>query len=330
VATEFGVVVPATGPVAGAFGEVVDAVEDLGFADVWFGDHVAVPRYASHLIDPAWLEPLTCCASALARRSRVRAGTDVLVVPYRHPALVAKMAATLDALSGGRFVLGAGVGYLKGEFAALGADYEGRGVRCDEYLTAMRALWAADGEPVSHAGETVCFEDVAVGPTCRVPVWVGGNGGAALRRAAALGDGWHPLFPTPAGYSAGRERICGLRGGADGFTFSISLASTRVLERGAVFAPVSWADTVDVPCDFGYAPPIPVAEDGRARFVGDPDEVAADVAVYVDAGVEHFTLRFSAGDADGSVDDFLIQMARFATEVMVRFEASARTETEGM
>jgi probable F420-dependent oxidoreductase len=329
----FGVAVPATGPVSAgtSFGDVVDAIEDLGYADVWFGDHVAVPGYASHIVEAEWLEPLVCCASALARTSRVRVGTDVLVAPYRHPVLVAKMAATLDALSGGRFVLGAGVGYLKGEFEALGADYERRGAVSDEYLAAMRALWESAGNPTSYAGQAVRFEDVAVGPapvSGRLPIWVGGNGPSALRRAAIVGDGWHPLFPTPNAYRLGRDRISALRTRSDPFTFSMSLASTRVVERGVNFSPVSWADTVDVPEDFSYAPPLPTDTDGRVLFVGDPDQVASDVAVYIAAGVEHFTLRFSAGGGDSSVGDFVQQLERFARDVMARFDPLERDAEE--
>src|SRR6516225_2930525 len=115
----FGVVIPATGPFGsqGVFGAVVDAIEDLGYDDVWFGDHVAVPSYAAHITAPDWLEPITCCLLALGRTTRLRAGTDVLVLPYRNPLLVAKMAATADVMSNGRVVLGVGVGYLKGGFA---------------------------------------------------------------------------------------------------------------------------------------------------------------------------------------------------------------------
>src|SRR3954452_5899489 len=147
----FGVVVPPSGAFAmsGALADIVDAAEGLGYADVWFGDHVAVPRYAAAITDPGWMEPLTSCFFALGRTRRLRAGTDVLVAPYRNPLLVAKMAATADVLSGGRLVLGVGVGYLRGEFAALGADYAARGAVTDEYLRTLGALWDSAGAPTS-------------------------------------------------------------------------------------------------------------------------------------------------------------------------------------
>jgi probable F420-dependent oxidoreductase len=320
----FGVVIPATGPFGapGVFAAIVDAIEGLGYDDVWFGDHVAVPSYAAHITEPDWLEPITCCLLALGRTTRLRAGTDVLVLPYRNPVLVAKMAATADALSSGRLVLGVGVGYLKGEFAALGAPYERRGAISDEYLRVMCELWASGGKPVSFDGEFVAFDHVCLGPapaSGRVPVWVGGNAPAAWRRAAVLGDGWHPLFPNADEYRRGRDAIVAMRTPSERFVFSISLATTHVLEPEGAYSPSVWADLADVPEDFGYAPAVPVADDGRVRFVGVADEVAADVEEYVAAGVEHFTLRFSTGGKDAVVTDYFDQLQRFAEEVMPRF-----------
>jgi probable F420-dependent oxidoreductase len=322
----FGVVIPATGPFGSpaVFGTVVDAIEDLGYDDVWFGDHVAVPSYAAHITAPDWLEPITSCLIALGRTTRLRAGTDVLVLPYRNPVLVAKMAATADVISNGRLVLGVGVGYLKGEFAALGAPYERRGAISSEYVRVMRELWAGAGTPVSFDGEFVQLEQVCVGPaptSGRVPVWVGGNARAAWRRAADLGDGWHPLFPSAEEYRRGHDAIVGMRDTSERFVFSISLATTHLLDAGGAYSPLLWADQADLPEDFGYAPAAPVTGDGRVRFVGVADEVAADVEDYVAAGVEHFTLRFSTGGQDANVTEYLDQLQRFADEVTPRFRA---------
>jgi hypothetical protein len=109
-----------------------------------------------------------------------------------------------------------------------------------------------------------------------------------------------------------------LRGSSDQFVFSISLAVTRVLEVGETYTPRSWGEEADIPEDFGYSPPIPLADDGRPRFLGHPDELAADIEAYAAAGVEHFTLRFSAGD-DVGVADYFDQLHRFADQVMARF-----------
>jgi hypothetical protein len=119
-------------------------------------------------------------------------------------------------------------------------------------------------------------------------------------------------------YRIGRGTIAALRESVEGFTFSMSLAVTRVLHPGEIYAPHAWSDDADIPVDFGYSPPIPMDDHGRPRFVGDPDEVAADIQDYLDAGVRHFTLRFSTG-ADAGVSDYFDQLQRFAGQVMDRF-----------
>jgi probable F420-dependent oxidoreductase len=308
---EFGVALPCIGAYAepGVAAELVALAESLGYADVWFGDHVLVPSYAAAFTSPEWLDPLASCAVHLARTSRIRVGTDVLVAPYRHPAVVAKLATSLDVLTGGRLTLGFGVGYLKGEFAALGLSYEERGTVTDDHLAAIRTLWDSKGEVVPFAGQDVRFGPAPVQDP--MPLWVGGNVPAAHRRAATYGTGWHPLFPTPEAYAEGRRRIIEHRGHADGFTFSMSCAITRVLEPGEVFKPTTWGDDVAIPDDFGYAPAVPVT-DGRARFVGTADHLRADVQAYADVGVEHLTLRFAHGGPDVPPADFADQLHRFA------------------
>lgn len=326
----FGFVVPSFGPfiAPSVMGELVELAEELGYDDVWFGDHVAVPGYAAHLTPPDWVEPLAACFLALGRTRRVRVGTDVLVLPYRNPLLLAKMAASAHHLSGGRLVLGVGVGYLRGEFAALGASYDERGATTDEYLDVLDLLWSSDGEPVHHHGAHCSFDDVCFGPRPdggRVPVWVGGNAPAALRRAARAGDGWHPLFPTPEQYAAGRAQILAERHARDAarpFTFSFTCAATGLVHQAPErYETHTWDD---VPPDFDYAPPAPEALDGRPRFVGTPDQVTEDFAAYEAVGVEHITLRFANGGPGVDVDELMAQVRWFAADVLPRFAAATR------
>ena len=313
----FGVVLPTYGAwVEGPLvRDLVQAAEDLGYAQVWFPDHVVIPDYAVGISGAPWLEPLTACAVGMGATRRIRFGTDVLVVPYRNPVLVAKMAMTADRLSDGRLTLGVGVGYIRGEFEALGApDYAARGAVTDEYIDAMRALWTSEGA-CSFEGKHVRFRDVhfAPQPVQRpLPVWVGGNGPRAFARAARRGDGWHPLYPTPEAYAAGRARILELRGTADGFAFSYSCPLVRVLEGDEPPPLQQGYEGVETPAEFGYAPELPRAPGGRLRWVGHQDEVRADLQAYLDAGVENLALRFWANEPDFGPDRFVEQMRRFA------------------
>lgn len=322
--TRFGVAIPSYGDFAdgAALRDMVMAAEDLGYDGAWFADHVAIPDYAVHVSGPAWLEPLACCFIGLGATRRLRFGTDVLVAPYRNPLLVAKQAATADRLSGGRLVLALGTGYIRGEFEALEAkDYEARGAVTDEVLDVLRAVWRADGA-ASYDGAHYHFKDIHTEPgplQDPLPVWVGGNHARAYRRAAERGDGWHPLFPTPEAYAEGRERILALRGSAEDFTFSYSCPGTRVLAEGQPLPALASYEGLEAPAEFDYAPPFPVNEEGRPRFVGTAELVVSDVAAFVEAGVEHFTLRFhTAGPAAGP-DAFVDQMRRFAEAVMPSF-----------
>ncbi|WP_412538129.1 LLM class flavin-dependent oxidoreductase [Longispora sp. K20-0274] len=148
-------------------------LEGLGFDLMMLSDHVAITPDVAVQYPAPFYEPFTTLSWLAGITERIRLGTSVLIVPYRHPLLVARMAANLQQLSGGRLVLGVGAGWARQEFEALGADHARRGKVTDESLRAVRAAWAEDG--------------------CRVPIWVGGGSDAALRRAVLLGDGWHPL-----------------------------------------------------------------------------------------------------------------------------------------
>jgi probable F420-dependent oxidoreductase len=209
----------------GARPEVIRAVtaaaEAGGFATLWSGEHVVmVDRPASRypcsadgqIAVPAaadWLDPLLGLSFAAAVTSRIGLATGVLLLPEHNPVIVAKQAATLDVLSGGRVTLGVGIGWSAEEFAALGIGFSRRGQRTAEYVAAMRALWADD--VASFSGEFVRFEAVRVNPkpvrARRIPVVVGGNSDAALRRVAAFGDGWYGFNLTA---DAAAERVSAL------------------------------------------------------------------------------------------------------------------------
>jgi alkanesulfonate monooxygenase SsuD/methylene tetrahydromethanopterin reductase-like flavin-dependent oxidoreductase (luciferase family) len=174
-----GVNVPNFGPGTdpGVLRDWARTVEGLGYDLLMVSDHVVITPDVAEQYPAPFYEPFTTLAWLAGITERVRLGTTVLIVPYRHPLLVARMAANLNELSGGRLVLGVGVGWARQEFAALDVDHGRRGPLTDEHLDAMRAAWA----------------DRADYPGADIPIWVGGNSEAAVRRAVRRGDAWHPL-----------------------------------------------------------------------------------------------------------------------------------------
>jgi probable F420-dependent oxidoreductase len=156
-------------------------VEGLGFDLLMMSDHIAITPDVAQEYQAPFYEPFTTLSWLAGITGRVRLGTTVIVVPYRHPLLIARMAANLNDLSGGRLVLGVGVGGFRQEFDALSVPFRERGRLADEYLLAIRAAW----------------QDGADYRSGQIPVWIGGNSDAAVRRAVRLGDAWHPLRFTP-------------------------------------------------------------------------------------------------------------------------------------
>jgi probable F420-dependent oxidoreductase len=183
---------------------VAVAAERSGFATLWSGEHVVMvdesaSRYPyaddGKIAVPAqadWIDPMIGLSFAAAATTTIGIATGVLLLPEHNPVIVAKQAASLDKLSGGRFSLGIGIGWSREEFDALGIPFERRTARTTDYVAAMRAIWS--NEVSSYAGEFVTFTDIRVNPKPaggRVPVLCGGNSDAALRRVAQWGDGWY-------------------------------------------------------------------------------------------------------------------------------------------
>ena len=185
--------------------EICRGAEAAGFESIWGGEHVILPDaihskypYTEDGKIPAEPDtpipdPLIWLAFAAAAAPSLRLGTCILIVPQRNPLILAKELATLDALSGGRVELGLGVGWMKEEFDALGVEWARRGARNDEYIAAMRALWA--GPHAEFHGEFVDFEPATCSPrpvNGNIPVLVGGDSNAAINRAVRIADGYFP------------------------------------------------------------------------------------------------------------------------------------------
>jgi probable F420-dependent oxidoreductase len=252
---------------------IAQAADRLGFAWISCSDHVAVPASYAGAMGPTWYDPVATLAYLAARTERIRLLSHVLVVPYRHPLIAAKMLATLDRLSGGRVIIGAGSGHLKPEFVSLGADYERRGAVTDEYLRALCV--ALEHDASSFAGAFVGWRDLMIAPRAqqapRPPLWVGGNGPRAARRAATLGDGWIPWETT-----------------ADTFrAYADDIRAQRVADRR--------------PAPFEFVAPLHVARDvepAALSAVLEPWRAAGATAVHV-------------GFASNSVGHLIERMERF-------------------
>lgn len=287
----------------GAIAAVARSCDRLGYDYFGVNDHVIVSaaidsRYP-YSADGSWagaaegicLETLTTLGFIAAATERIRLLTSVMVVPHRPAVLTAKMLATLDVLSEGRLTVGAGVGWMREEMAALAApEYERRGAASDEYIEAFRVLWQDD--VARYGGAFVAFEDVIARPKPvqrpGPPIWIGGEGPAARRRAARHGDGWYPVGRNPRHPLDTVERFAAALGDVKRRTEQAG-RDPAALEV-ALYAP--WSR-------LGEA----TTEDGRRLpFTGPADAVLEDVAAFEAAGLDALVLNLESPTVEGTVE----------------------------
>lgn len=292
------------------------AAEELPIASVWQGGHVLPPTHTG--------EAITRLALLTAWTERVRVGTAVLLLPLYPPALVAKQLADLDSRSGRRVTVGVGVGgEFAAEFGALGVPIDERGARTDEAIDVLRALWA--GGPVTHRGRFVDLDGVELRPVLSPgtgapamrpggpPIVVAGRREPAMRRAARRGDGWMPYLVSPGAYARSVETVCKEAASAgrdldgDGFEWllflycSVRADGDRARDDVAAFLGGAYGDKPGAMLD-------------RIAPAGTPEEVAAKVQAYVDAGARHIVI------APAAHADTLEVVRLAATEVLPRLE----------
>jgi probable F420-dependent oxidoreductase len=195
---KFGVVIRNMGPQSTreTIAACARAVEEAGFEAAFVVDHLAIPPDQTEGSGGRYLDPLTTLAYLAGITQRIRLGVSVLVLPYRPAVLMAKQVATLQELSGGRLILGAGVGWLRQEFAVLGVDPRKRGALTDETLQILHTLFANDVN--SYEGKLVHFPAFVFAPRpARPPIWIGGSGPKALDRTLRFGDAYYPIGLRP-------------------------------------------------------------------------------------------------------------------------------------
>jgi probable F420-dependent oxidoreductase len=262
---------------------IAEKAEELGYSSLWPNDHILVP---ANLPEPFGnlLEAFTTLSYLAARTETIRLGTGVLVLPQRDPLLVAKQAATVHHLSGGRLILGIGVGWIAQEYSYLRADFRNRGRLADEYIAAIRVLFESDS-PVFH-GDHINFSDALFSPRPRVPIpiVVGGSSKAALIRAARLGDGWYGFRPSPEAASVAVDELHRI-GHRQDFALSVRL-------QVRVGRAVDGADPV-------------------TTLQGDAAAVTEQLQKYRDIGIGQVVVDPLASD----LEDFVEQMTLFARGV---------------
>ena len=213
--------------------EAARQAESLGYDSVWCADRIIIPweiktpypysRSATFIVPPdrPFFEPLTCLAFLAGCTEKIKLGMSVMVLPYRHPLYWAKIATTIDHLSTGRLILGVGVGWMAEEFKAMNAPFAERGKVSDEQLRLLDRLWQK--EHVDFDGSHYKIENIAFSPKPyqkpRIPIWIGGEGKLAQRRAGTYGDAWFPYFVriTPAELSDRSQNVqrCAREAGRD-------------------------------------------------------------------------------------------------------------------
>jgi probable F420-dependent oxidoreductase len=189
--------------------EVVRRAEERRLDSVWVTDHVIVPRDAHVIYRDDMLDPLAVLPWLAGVTEHIALGTSVVILPYRSPIPVAKLLASVDVLSGGRLIVGAAIGWLEGEFAALGVPFRERASRSDEALELFRTLWTQEHPELET--KHYRLRDVQVSPMPvhkpRPPLWIGGSSEGAFRRVARLGDGWHATAATHDAFRQGKEAV---------------------------------------------------------------------------------------------------------------------------
>ena len=258
--------------------EVARHAERRGLDSVWVTDHVIVPQDTHVIYREDMLDPLAALSWLAGVTERVALGTSVVILPYRSPIPVAKLLASVDVLSGGRLIVGAAIGWLEGEFDALGVPFKERAARADEALELFRALWTEERPELTTRHHHLAGVQVSPMPLQkpRPPLLVGGNSEGAFRRVARLGDGWHASSMDQEAFRAGQASV--LR---------------HWQEAGRADQP-EWSLRIPILLDGVHRAAVDMSLlRGRHTLTGSPARVAEELAGFARLGVSHVALEVS-------------------------------------
>ena len=280
-----------------ALRRVAHHAERLGLDSIWVTDHVVLPDSALPKFGEMFYEPLTVLGYVAGITSRISIGTSAIILSYRNPLVTAKQLSTIDVLSEGRLIFGAAAGWAEDEFRALGVSFEDRGARSDEYLRVIRTLWTEDRPQFD--GDFARFSDITFQPQPvqqpHPPIWIGGNSPRGIRRAAELGDCWHPTRPSVEDIRIGSDRL-------------VEAARRAGREPGAVSIAAREPFKLDET----------MRADPRKPLLGPRNHILDSLAAFAELGVTHFVIDlFYSISAlhDSTLDSVMQAMEVLAEEI---------------
>jgi probable F420-dependent oxidoreductase len=288
---KFGIALPNFGRYAQreSIVDIAKSAEDLGFDSLWVSDHIIIPESHKGFGD-VFYDPFATLSFVAAKTRSIQLGTSVIILPYRNPIVLAKMVSTLDVLCGGRLTLGVGVGWLEDEFEALGVSYMDRGAITDECIAVLKNLWSSD-EP-GYRGKYYKFSKIRFFPKPlqkpHPPLWIGGNGLVALRRAISIGNGWHPVGLTPDEIRDRRRAVGESQTRNQSSNFVISLRKNLQIYQSKKKKP-----------------------DVREPLRGTPEMISKGIELYAKSGVSHLVFQILGG----RFKDIIHSMEFFSAEI---------------
>jgi len=313
---KYGVFLPVSGRAASrkTLMQAGQQAESLGYDSVWAADRLVMPwkidtaypysKESTFIVPPdrPFFDTLTCLAFLAGCTETIQLGMSVMVLPYRHPLHWAKIATTIDQLSTGRLIMGVGVGWMEEEFAAMNAPFKERGAVSDEQLTLLKQLWTE--EHITFSGKYYNVNDIAFNPKPyqkpRVPIWVGGEGKYAQRRAGRYGDAWFPYFVriTPAELAARFEYV-------------------RKIARESGRSP----DELTLTCCLPIELTPDDAQQEENYLKGSVEQVTDRLQMFQKVGVTHIGLQFMVPHYPERQE----QIERFAKEALPALKAYGKT-----